>query len=283
MSGDEKPVILTEAALKALVGEKTKNFKLPTFWPSRPKAWFLRIESEFSHRKVTSQLDKYHAVLSALEDDHIDEIGTSLSESTDSSTAYDDIKTALLEAFGESQGDAFTYIFGNNLPPYDYELRPSQFMNQLLKRADDHLKKSETLKIAFIRRLPASISTIAANLAPSFTNLMEFARKCDDLFEIEKSKSSKPINHVKVDENAECASGYEAEEDGEQIQVNAVRGQFRGRRGVYRGSFRGNPGRGSRGRGNGRTPNKICVYHSKWGEEALKCVMPCSWPNNKFK
>ena len=285
MPDDEKPVLLTEAALSKLVGTKSGPVKLPTFWPSRPKAWFIRIEAEFTRRKITDQSDKFNHVLSALEDEHIDEIGNKLDD-LDSQTPYDLVKTALLTAFGETKSDAFTYIFGNNLPPYDYDLRPSQFMNQLLKRADANLKKSDTLKTVFVRRLPPAISTIAANIAPTYTDLMQFAEKCDDLFENEKTKIAKPVNNVKtVLTEANVGENAEGENFGENpLSVNAMRGQFRGRGFPPRG-FRGNYGRGSRGRQNRgfRQPSAICVYHSRYGDEARMCLMPCSYPNNKFK
>lgn len=154
-------------------------------------------------------------------------------------------------------------------------------MNQLLKRADEHLKKSEVLKIAFIRRLPPAISTIAANNSSSYSDLMKFALKCDELYEAEKSNSEKQVNNVSTAAKVEISNEGNEEEE---CPINAIRGNFRGR---FRGN-RGFPsrgyGRGSRGRSSRNSrPNSICVYHSQWGDEALKCLMPCSYPNNKFK
>ena len=61
---------MAKEAEEAAVG--TLMIKLPTFWPDKPKAWFVQAEANFQARRITSQKTQFNLVMVALDTDTID-------------------------------------------------------------------------------------------------------------------------------------------------------------------------------------------------------------------
>ena len=128
---DNKPttLVLDPDTIKALKGEsnQAKRIKLPPFWPDRPQAWIWRAEAEFHRFNVKEDMDKFYAVLAALDKDHVDEIGDLLN-SESITNAYDKIKKKLLGTFGESEDTKFSS--SNDHQPDVLDRIPSGIKNE---------------------------------------------------------------------------------------------------------------------------------------------------------
>lgn len=47
--------------------ESLKNMKVPAFWRTNVKLWFMKVEAQFHGNNIRSDLSKYYAVVSALD------------------------------------------------------------------------------------------------------------------------------------------------------------------------------------------------------------------------
>lgn len=84
------------AGAGAAAAAATREVKLPTFWPSRPAAWFRLAESRFRLRDITQEQAMFDHLLSALPEDVIAAVMDVLEEAGDEQP-YTILKERLLE------------------------------------------------------------------------------------------------------------------------------------------------------------------------------------------
>ena len=87
---------MAKEAEEAAVG--TLMIKLPTFWPDKPKAWFVQAEANFQARRITIQKTQFNLVMVALDTDTIDGV-LDLLEKPPDKDAYDQLKARLVQSF----------------------------------------------------------------------------------------------------------------------------------------------------------------------------------------
>lgn len=70
--------------------------KLPPFWTTNPRVWFVRAEGQFRLKGIKSQLTMFDHCMSALSQELASTVLSAV-EDPDKDSAYDDLKLALLE------------------------------------------------------------------------------------------------------------------------------------------------------------------------------------------
>ena len=73
------------------------SVKIPSFWSNDPALWFLQVEAQFTLKNVTSQLSKFHYIVSSLEPQVALHVRTLIFNSP-ATDPYDALKTALLQS-----------------------------------------------------------------------------------------------------------------------------------------------------------------------------------------
>ena len=127
--------------------------KLPTFWKQEPVLWFAQVEALFSSKGIVQDQTKYDYVVAALDSSTILEIKPTI-VSPPSSDRYDNIKTALKDAFDRPQCAKDAELLGIT----DIGDRtPTSHLRYLRSLNSDG---STLLQACFLSHLPADVRAI---------------------------------------------------------------------------------------------------------------------------
>jgi len=85
------------------IGIRPVTIKAPPFWPEEVGLWFVRIEAQFDAAGITQSKTKFNHVVAALDNATIQEVARTV-ESPTLGREYDEIKTALTQAFWPDTG-----------------------------------------------------------------------------------------------------------------------------------------------------------------------------------
>ena len=116
------------------MSENAVALKLPTFWTSQPRVWFLQAEAQFAIRKITADETKYYHVLAALDQDTAARL-LDLIESPPSANKYQTLKERLVDTFGLSKRERASLLL-HTRPLGDS--KPSALMDEMLALLGDH-------------------------------------------------------------------------------------------------------------------------------------------------
>ena len=241
----------TATALQGLRAETaTVNavaVRLPLFWSGNPEVWFKQVESVFATRKVTVQKTQFDYVIQALDNSTADRVQAVIL--TPSEVPYDTLKAALIDAFGKTQAQKDQDILNiNGLG----DKKPSE----LLQHMNNLNADPKTLfKALFLAQLPPEVRQILA--LSDKTDIKDLAKEADRIMEVSQLSNNS--------------------------QVNSTSG------------FRKSGGRNPDSRSGGRNPGDqhpvsksdqqwpllpgLCKYHSKFGDRARSCLLPCKFHN----
>jgi hypothetical protein len=146
--------------------------KLPTFWTTNPRAWFVQADAQFAIRGVTEDQTKYYYVVAALDQDTATRCAAVL-ERPPASEKYRHLKEFLTQRFElspEERGDRLLEIRALG------DRRPSDLMDSILQlngSAGEHF----ILRCIFMRALPPALRNA---LATSTTgDMRDLAREAD--------------------------------------------------------------------------------------------------------
>ena len=76
--------------------------KIPPFWSNDSALWFLQVEAQFTLKNITSQLSKFHYIVSSLEP-HVALHVRTLILNPPAADPYDALKTAFFQSFTPDQ------------------------------------------------------------------------------------------------------------------------------------------------------------------------------------
>lgn len=235
----------------------SKSIKAPPFWPRNAKRWFIRVEAMFRAERISRQARMYETVLLSLEDEHLEEIDDQLTEHPVPGREYDDLKTALLDAFGIKEEQKTAELF--------------QLTSLGDKTAQSTLRK--------LRRLTTSLdqvhSALLLSLVPSDIRQMVSAMEWENADQL-----SKAVDRVLASKNLNAGfpktAAAIATEVSEDSSVNAVRFSQK-KKGAKPKQRQGGENRG----GTDRPPtdreneNFVCYYHLRFGTKAFRCEKGC--------
>ncbi|KAH6947198.1 hypothetical protein HPB50_017565 [Hyalomma asiaticum] len=159
------------------------DIRLPPFWTAKPQLWFLQVESQFTARRITGELTKYHHVVASLPPAIASEI-RDLLVAPPAENAYTTLKQLLISRLTPSEPQRLQQLL------HDTELgdrTPSQFlrhMRQLLHTdgATTTDTDSRLLRELFLQRLPGNVRIILASAADK--RLSELAELADSVLAV---------------------------------------------------------------------------------------------------
>lgn len=146
--------------------------KLPMFWPSNPRAWFLQAEAQFTLRSITTDDTKFCHVIAAL-DPSIAASCTAILESTPTTNKYPYLKKALTDRFQLSEEERADRLLEMQTLG---DRRPSELAETILELNADQ-PAHFLLRRIFMRALPPQVRSALST--SSKTDLRELAREAD--------------------------------------------------------------------------------------------------------
>lgn len=242
------------------------------FRESNPKAWFSQIEATFALRNITTELTKFHHVVSALPPHIVDEVDDILSSPGDQ--PYLSIKEAVIQRIGLSDKQRLTKLLE------DTELgdrKPSQLLRHMRHLAGNAKTEDTFFRELWLKRLPVDMQAVLCTSLDA--PLEQIAAVADNIWET----FGKRVNQIIPEQPSGLVSKLVTQVELLTQRVEALSVQ----RGREQRSFR--PRRRSRPRSNSRrrvrlptppgdTTGRICWYHQKYGNGAKYCDPPCAFP-----
>ncbi|XP_059083847.1 uncharacterized protein LOC131881066 [Tigriopus californicus] len=126
--------------------------KLPSFWPTRVRVWFIRAEAEFNLRNITQDETKWSLVVAALDETTAGRI-LNLLEHPPATDKYRAIKDKLTATFSLSRRERATALL--NIGELG-DRRPSELMDEMLALLGDETKNF-LFEELFLQKMPESI------------------------------------------------------------------------------------------------------------------------------
>lgn len=238
--------------------------KLPPFWDKQCELWFINIEAQFILARITQEITKYYAVVSALNSEVLSYVSDFVKNPPESDR-YTKLKKRLISAFSDSEQKRVKDLLSNITLGDD---RPSHLLRKMRQLADEKVNE-EFLKTLWIQRLPLETQAI---LSVSEGDLDKLAQMADKILEI--SPNQVAATHCSQDDRL---AKLEA-------QILALSEKMDNLNKSWNRPSRDEYSRHSRRRS--KTParkvkKEYCYYHTKFGERAHKCIPPCKFDDSK--
>lgn len=262
-------------------GNEFRNVRLQTFWPTKPKLWFRRIESEFHAYRIKSDDTRFDTVIRHLDVETMTAIEDILEDLPDTGK-YELVKNTLISRFSSSEEKQIqTLLHGLELG----ERAPSALLREMRALAGTNVTDS-VLRTLWLQRMPQRIREVFVVLGE--TDLNKLAASADIAWEQSSGFNISAVAQTNSARQPETANDALVElVKSLRLEVNALRNENDERRERSRSrgrsasrGWRRKPGRsGSRGRRPLRdgTPGH-CWYHQQFQERSWTCRPPCQAP-----
>ena len=161
------------------------SIKLPVFWPTEPRAWFVQTDAQFTVKKITSDSTKYAHLVAALDKETTVRILDWLeAPPVAAGNRYDALKTLLMGTLSLTRRERAQKLY--DLGPLGDEL-PSKRYDRM--RAIRGTESAELLwEELLIRQLPDDIQRQLAN--EDMTDMKAFAKKADGIVTVSRRTTS---------------------------------------------------------------------------------------------
>ena len=83
--------------------------RLPPFWPSNPRVWFVQVEAQFSRRGITTSRTKYEEIVCALPTEYATKIQDLLLDPPDKEP-YEKLKHQVITRIANSEHQKFQQL-----------------------------------------------------------------------------------------------------------------------------------------------------------------------------
>jgi len=287
MADQEEPVVNNNPAVaangNAAAAQAAREVKLPSFWPSRPAAWFRLAESRFRLRNITEELVMFDHLLSALPEDVISSV-LDILEEVGEEEPYSILKERLLETHVLSDFEKMEMLF--KVPALGAR-KPSQLLTAMLEVCPTNEEKTKLFIFLFMQRLPKDLRLMLGDVEAGDPRAV--AAKADRLWAC----------HAK--QNTEATVAAVAEDGGaddDEAVLAAIKGGKPGQQ--SKGQWRKKKfGGGNNYKKQGKAPQQqqdksapmdiaiaasgLCRAHWFNGEKAKQCSpnsSSCSWQEN---
>jgi len=240
------------------------SIRPPQFSKEKPAIWFIQMEAQFATNGITQDITKYYHALQALDASVLAEV-SELVINPPESGKYEALKARILSEFQESEEKRLKTLLNQT------ELgsqRPSRLLRHMRDLAEGKVS-DELLKSLWMQCLPTNTQAV---LSTSENSLDKLATMADRIHDITAPSSS----NLEVVSTTAGMSAWENQLS--EIIKKLDRIELKNRRTSSR--QRGRSNSKSRSRSTSASP-KHCWYHKRFGQEAKKCVAPCSWSATK--
>ncbi|XP_071440429.1 uncharacterized protein [Hetaerina americana] len=239
--------------------------RVPPFYPEKPQLWFAQLEGNFHLAGITEDTDKFWVVVAKLDTRYAQEV-EDIIVNPPLTDKYKRLREELVRRVLPSEEQRIKQLLGNE-DMGDH--RPSQFLRQLRSLAGGAVP-DDILRTIWLSRLPRPVHAILVTQASA--SLADLATLADKVAEVTHSLYAATVAPDPV-----ISTLMEKIENLSQ-QVAALankRGQHshplsRGRTPpLHQSSI------------NSQRDQGICWYHRRWGSNANKCTLPCSYDAGK--
>lgn len=231
--------------------------KAPPFWRADPLLWFKQMESQFLMAGVTQDATKFHTVVASIES-NILEKAAEIIVNPPSENMYDTLKNKLISSFTDSEEKRLKKLLTN------VELadkKPSELLWEMRSLSQGKVS-NDVLKQLWMQRLPTQMKTILSVSEDGLDKLATMADKIADCSESEICSFSPPVNRLEEIEKKLASLCTQIE-------------SFR----KSRSRSKSSSSRRSHSK-SGSKAKPYCWYHFKFGENARKCVAPCTYKSS---
>lgn len=257
------------------------SVKLPTpFWRSNPRRYFTVAEMKFDLHKITSDNMKFRHIVSNLDADVLDIVGSLIDNPPDTGK-YQALKTKLISTLSESSEARVRRLLRGQPLGEDKPTIFLQKIRQLLGEESHQPGMTTIMRSLFLEQMPDPVKTVlAGNPTDDLDALALQANSVLDvlgpqIFEttarinaVDKAATAEKENAALRDEIQEMKRELSNRMDQLSIRVDQIsRGRSHSRE------------RNRRPRSSSRDGSKtaLCYYHEVYGGEARKCRAPCAW------
>ena len=257
------------------ITEAPITFNAPPYNPNNLNTWFLQMQALFNSKGITSQRTKYAFLVEKLPGEVANEV-TDLLDPMPEDRPYDILKAAILKRTGKSDESKLRDLFNN------IELghrTPSQLLRQMKMLLGDNEMSTYVLRRLWLDKLPQNITQILAPMNEE-TPLDQLAEFADRIHVVDyRQPNTNAITQPSQTQNqqiqqlqATVASLAAQMQTLMSIQQNQDRqGRSWDRRKFDR----------KRSRSRSKSRHKTCYYHYKFGKDARKCILPCSFKDSE--
>ena len=231
--------------------------KLPAFWASNTKMWFIQAESQFALRKITEESTKFHHVISALDCDTGTQVMDVLENPGD--TPYTTLKARLTGVYTLKDREKAGKILDMDSMG---DKTPSQMLTVMLNLVLEAEEPGFLFREVFLRLLPKAVQAHLNSFKGTGTkrgDLRELAEEADRHF----TSTGAMISAVMARD--------------EEYTVDAVSGRRTSGRGAAAGRGRATSGRGGLRNGGRVDGRDLCFFHFRFRADARRCETPCQW------
>lgn len=243
--------------------------KLPPFWSNRPDLWFLRIETQFRMRGITSSQTKYDYVVSSLESDAMEIIADVLLNPPQDENLYGNLKRHLIDRCRDTEEKRLDELLSRMELG---DLRPSELYRKMESLATGNsLVNTPLLKKLWLGKLPYSMQPCIIAIEGTH-NQREVFEIADKIFDSTDRPKVAAVASKQEGSNLEIVLNKITK----RLDDLEVRhSQSRSRSSTPSGSWR------SRSRSQSRPgKNKLCWYHHRFANHATKCNPPCEFKSH---
>ena len=243
---------------------------IPMFQEELQHSWFTLLEGQFKMRRITSQESKFY-ILGCHLPPHILKKVAHVVSKMPKENPYDILKQEVLARTSNSKEAQFRQLMSYS--DRDNQ-RPSDVLHQMQELAQNLDMEEQTLYRFWSAALPRNVKTVLA-LQPKDTPLSCLAEMADQVYECCGSPVVQQVSKSAVEETPDLVIyGDYAKQLVRRLEALELANKANNRRRSI--------SRSRRQRSKSRTHIQgVCYYHRRFGDEARKCVIPCSYKNRK--
>jgi len=279
MSEQDRPTI-TNAQVSETPGEQqimANNIKFPPFWIEDPKLWFIQVESRLRGHNIRNERTMFDRVMERLPQQILTEV-RDIVLNPPAADPYTTLKNAILQRTSDSQEQRIRRL----LTAEDLgDRKPTQLLRriqQLLGDCEPEILDSHLVKQLFLQRLPQNVRVVMASSEEKLS-VQELATMADAIMGAitpqtiqtvgsEHSQSSdivsltKQVNQLSLLMNEVLQQQKSSRDNSRSRSPSKLRSSNSENRSVSKH----------------RTDNNgICWYHQKFGNQAKRCLQPCTF------
>ena len=225
--------------------------KLPPFYTSNARFWFIHAEQEFVIKNITADDTKFGHIVASIQEDVAFTVMTAI-ESPPPGNKYENLKKELLRQFTLSSAEMAESLL--NLPGLG-DLRPSHLLQKILSLHPKDEKPNFLTRAIFLRQLPEEIRNHLVDKTE--LELTQLAAEADKFY-------------VALGQRVHAVTQPSTEQPTPPADVQAIRD------GPNR-THNNNRGNNRQQFAKQRPNDTYCYYHRTFGEQAQKCRAPCSF------